>query len=132
MTRLSIDALLANTPVEPREHLNPERVADYVQAREPLPPVVVYQTDEGLLLADGYHRIAAAQQRGSATVEAEIRRHSPGRTSLCSCQGRRSARHHNRRRHHPHQAPQRRLLGSTAVVRWLSKPSPPSRLSDAI
>jgi ParB-like chromosome segregation protein Spo0J len=38
-----------------------------------LPPVVVFETPEGPLLADGYHRVAAARRRGLETVEAEVR-----------------------------------------------------------
>jgi ParB-like chromosome segregation protein Spo0J len=73
MALLEIHALLASPLVDPRAHLDPERVAHYVETHDPLPPVVVYQTAEGLLLVDGYHRIAAAQQRGATTIEAEIR-----------------------------------------------------------
>src|SRR3954467_15358831 len=81
MPQLDIDALLANALVDPHEHLNPERVAHYVEARDPTPPVVVYQTAAGLLLADGYHRLAAAQQRGATTIDAEIR-HGSHRDAL--------------------------------------------------
>ena len=35
--------------------------------------MVVFRTEQGLLLADGYHRVAAAQARGLDTIEAEIR-----------------------------------------------------------
>ena len=38
-----------------------------------LPPIVVFDTPEGLLLVDGYLRLAAARLRGSETVEAEVR-----------------------------------------------------------
>ena len=31
------------------------------------------ETNEGLLLADGYHRVAAARRRGLETIEAEVR-----------------------------------------------------------
>jgi SLT domain-containing protein len=41
-----------------------------------LPPVVVFDTPEGMLLADGYHRVAAARHRGWEMVEAEVRRGS--------------------------------------------------------
>jgi ParB-like chromosome segregation protein Spo0J len=37
-----------------------------------LPPVVVFATPEGMLLADGYHRVAAARLRGLETVESEL------------------------------------------------------------
>ncbi len=38
-----------------------------------LPPVVVFQTAHQLVLADGYHRLAAAQRGGAETIEAELR-----------------------------------------------------------
>jgi ParB-like chromosome segregation protein Spo0J len=38
-----------------------------------LPPVVVFDTPEGPLLADGHHRLAAAGRLGRKTVEAEVR-----------------------------------------------------------
>jgi ParB-like chromosome segregation protein Spo0J len=41
-----------------------------------LPAVVAFDTEEGLLLAGGYHRVAAARDRGLETIEAEVRRGS--------------------------------------------------------
>jgi hypothetical protein len=38
MPKLRIDALLANMPVDPHVHLDPDRVARYVGMRDPLPP----------------------------------------------------------------------------------------------
>jgi hypothetical protein len=39
-----------------------------------LPPVTVFALeDQTLLLVDGYHRLAAAQQAGRTTVRAEVR-----------------------------------------------------------
>ncbi len=37
-----------------------------------MPPVVVLETPEGALLADGYHRVAAAQRAGSDRVLATV------------------------------------------------------------
>jgi ParB-like chromosome segregation protein Spo0J len=48
-------------------------VERYAQGLDALPPVVVFDTEEGLLLADGYHRVAAARRRGLETIEAEVR-----------------------------------------------------------
>jgi len=48
-------------------------VAHYAQMLDTPPPVVVFDTPEGLLLADGYHSVAAAQRRGLEMVEAEVR-----------------------------------------------------------
>lgn len=45
----------------------------YESELEHAPPVVVFETEEGLLLADGYHGLAAARKRGFATIKAEVR-----------------------------------------------------------
>ena len=73
MPQLRIADLLANTPVDPEAHLDAARVERYAEMLDALPPVVVFDTGEGLLLVDGYHRVAAARRRGLETVEAEIR-----------------------------------------------------------
>ena len=75
MPRVPIAALVANPLVDADGHLDAERVRRYVE--EPAqPPVVVFETTEGLLLADGYHRVAAARRRGDETVVAELRKGS--------------------------------------------------------
>ena len=73
MPRLKIAALLASAPTDPEAHLDPARVERYARTLDDLPPVVVFDTPEGLLLADGYHRLAAARRSGLKTVEAEVR-----------------------------------------------------------
>jgi ParB-like chromosome segregation protein Spo0J len=73
MTQLRISDLLANSPVDPQAHLDAERVTRYAEDLDALPPIVVFDTGEGLLVADGYHRLAAARLRGKDTIEAEIR-----------------------------------------------------------
>ena len=57
-------------------HLDAARVERYASSPDELPPVVVFDTGDGLLLADGHHRVAAARRRGADTVDAEIRRGS--------------------------------------------------------
>jgi hypothetical protein len=76
MTVLRIDDLLADAPIDPEAHLDAARVESYAQMLDALPPVVVFDTPEGMLLADRYHRVAAARHRGWETVEAEVRRGS--------------------------------------------------------
>jgi hypothetical protein len=73
MTQVRIADLLACSLVDRAAHLDPERVRHYTELLGDLPPVVAFRTDQGLLLADGYHRVAAAQARGLDTIEAEIR-----------------------------------------------------------
>ena len=76
MTQLRIVDLLANAPIDPEAHLDAARVERYAEMLDALPPVVVFDTREGLLLADRYHRVAAARRRGLKTIEAEVRRGS--------------------------------------------------------
>jgi ParB-like chromosome segregation protein Spo0J len=74
MTELPLADLLANPLVDPEAHLDWQQVARYESELEQAPPVVVFETEEGLLLlADGYHRVTAARRRGLATIKAELR-----------------------------------------------------------
>jgi hypothetical protein len=73
MSRLKIADLFANVPIDPETHLDASRVERYSQMLDALPSVVVFDTPEGLLLADGYHRVAASRRLGLETVEAEMR-----------------------------------------------------------
>jgi hypothetical protein len=76
MTRLRIADLFADPFVDPEAHLDLPQVEHYSRMLAILPPVVVFDTPEGLLLADGYHRVAAARRLGLETVEAEVRKGS--------------------------------------------------------
>ena len=76
MPRLRIADLLAAAPVDPDAHLDPARVGRYAGMLDDLPPVTVFETPEGLLLVDGYHRVAAVRRPGPETVEAQMRRGS--------------------------------------------------------
>jgi hypothetical protein len=73
MTQVRIADLLASSPVDPTAHLDPDRVRHYAELPGDPPPVVAFRTEQGLILADGYHRVAAAQARGLDSIEAEIR-----------------------------------------------------------
>src|SRR5919199_2609837 len=73
MPQLRIVDLLANTPIDPEAHLDAARVKRYAEMLGALPPVIVFDTGKELLLADGYHRLAAARRCGLETVEAEVR-----------------------------------------------------------
>ncbi|MGH8615814.1 MAG: ParB/RepB/Spo0J family partition protein, partial [Gammaproteobacteria bacterium] len=46
----------------------------YEESFDKLPPVVVFKTADGMLLADGFHRVAAAERLGKYHVEAEIKK----------------------------------------------------------
>jgi ParB-like chromosome segregation protein Spo0J len=74
MVDLPIERLLDSALVDPRRHLDLEWVQRYSQHLDELPPVTVFRLDdETLLLADGYHRVAAAQAAGRVRVTADLR-----------------------------------------------------------
>ena len=53
MPQLRIAELSANSPIDPEAHFDDERVKRYAETLDTLPPVVVFDAEEGLLLADG-------------------------------------------------------------------------------
>jgi hypothetical protein len=71
---VEIELLLEESPADPRRHLDQDRVRRYAELLDQLPPVVVFElADHTLLLADGYHRVAAAQLAGRTAVQADMR-----------------------------------------------------------
>src|SRR5829696_3811262 len=66
MPHLRIADLLANAPIDPEAHLDAVRVERYAQMLDALPPIVVFDTPEGLLLVELCrlrHRPRRAQHR---------------------------------------------------------------------
>lgn len=70
---LPISELEQDSIERSRPHLDPERVAYYLGRLDESAPVVVFSINGNLLLADGHHRVAAAEQLGRSTVRAEVR-----------------------------------------------------------
>ena len=68
-TRLSIARLIEVDS----GHVDPEIARRYADQIDDLPPIVVFLTPEGLLVADGYHRLAAAKLLGRDWIEADVR-----------------------------------------------------------
>jgi uncharacterized ParB-like nuclease family protein len=73
MAAIDIDELLERGLADPTEHLDPAAVERYAGMLDEMPPVVVFDMPEGLLLVDGYHRVEAARRAGRATIEADVR-----------------------------------------------------------
>jgi hypothetical protein len=73
--RLVDIADLAQAPIaDNRRHIDGDRVGFYAAYLDEVAPVVVFDTGDQLLLADGYHRVAAAQQLGQAVIRADVRK----------------------------------------------------------
>jgi hypothetical protein len=74
VTPLPLSAITVDPGLQTRASMNPETVAEYAEALTAgirLPPVVVYRDDDGaLLLADGFHRVAAAERAGLSEIDA--------------------------------------------------------------
>jgi hypothetical protein len=74
--KLQIAALQIDDSPQTRAGLNLETVATYAAAMrdgETFQPVVVFQDVERLLLADGFHRVAGAEENGQAEIMADVR-----------------------------------------------------------
>lgn len=66
---------LSQDPIErSRPYLDPERVSFYIEHLDDSTPVIVFNIDGALLLADGHHRVAAAKQLGRTTIAADVRK----------------------------------------------------------
>jgi len=74
--KVTISEIKIDPTVGIRQRLDEETIERYMEILDELPPVVVYQTDGELLLADGFHREAAAQRLNRSEIEAEVRKGS--------------------------------------------------------
>jgi hypothetical protein len=73
MEMLSVAELLADPRIGGAVHLDGDRVDRYAAILDQLPPIVAFRTEDGLILADGYHRVAAARKAGVDIIPAEVR-----------------------------------------------------------
>jgi hypothetical protein len=74
---LPIDSIVVDKTIQPRLRLDPKAVEDYAQSMADgghFPPVVVFSDfDEEYILADGFHRVAAAKEAGLVEILVEVR-----------------------------------------------------------
>ena len=74
---LVVSSIRANAGTQSRATISEATVAEYAEAMirgDRFPPVVVFESEQGLILADGFHRVRSAKQAGFDTISAEIRR----------------------------------------------------------
>jgi len=70
---VALDDLVLDPDLNLRDRLDDFTVERYAEAWDRLPPITVYEIDERWLLADGFHRHAAAVMLGKRTIPAEVR-----------------------------------------------------------
>ena len=70
---LPLDDMVLDPNLNLRDRLDDFTVERYAEAWQRLPPVTVFEVDGRWLLADGFHRHAAAVMLGRQTIPAEIR-----------------------------------------------------------
>src|SRR5205807_9038746 len=70
---LPLDELVLDPTLNLRDRLDDFTVERYAEAWQRMPPVTVFEIDGRWLLADGFHRHAAAVVIGRGTIPAEIR-----------------------------------------------------------
>jgi ParB-like nuclease domain len=68
-----LDDLVLDQNLNLRDRLDDFTVERYADSWERLPPITVFKVDDRLLVADGFHRHAAAIMLGKRTIRAEIR-----------------------------------------------------------
>jgi ParB/Sulfiredoxin domain len=73
---VEVATLTGSALADPPRHLDEGKLARYAQILDQLPPVVVFELPDGLLLVDGYHRLEAARRLGRRIVRAEVRQGS--------------------------------------------------------
>lgn len=75
---IKLAAITTTAGTQIRASLSTEVVGQYADAMQDLannkfPPVVVFQTGDNFILADGFHRVAAAKVNGFTDIQADIR-----------------------------------------------------------
>src|SRR5205823_1149133 len=70
---IALDDLVLDPNLYLRDRLDDFTVERYADSWDRLPPVTVYEVDGTLLLADGFHRHAAAVMLGRSSLPAEVK-----------------------------------------------------------
>ena len=71
--KLKLEDIIRAADVQIRTSLHRETVEHYMDVLDNLPPVQVVKTKDGYILADGFHRVAAAERLERVSIEAEVK-----------------------------------------------------------
>ena len=72
MQTLKLKQIIKHRDLQVREQLDMNRVEFLTEVIEGWDPLLVYRVDSKYYLADGYHRITAAERLGLETINAEV------------------------------------------------------------
>jgi ParB-like chromosome segregation protein Spo0J len=67
--KLAIADIIVDPAIQIREGNDEDTVQRYMESFDSLPPVDVFDTEDGWLLADGFHRTAAGERLGRTEIE---------------------------------------------------------------
>src|SRR3990170_5015758 len=70
--KIALAEITLDPAVNIREQLDEETIQWYMEVFDQLPPVIVYRWNGQTLLADGFHRYAAAERLGKREIAVEI------------------------------------------------------------
>ena len=76
MKTLNLQAIIIDKGTQSRAQISEETVTDYAEAMsagDTFPPITVYHDGVDYYLADGFHRLHAAQRLGRASIQAEVK-----------------------------------------------------------
>ncbi len=72
--KLALRDIVVDSSVDIRERLDEPTISTYMEVFDRLPPITVFETPEGMILADGFHRVSAATRLGHQEVEADVKK----------------------------------------------------------
>ena len=86
MPKIAINKIVVDPTVQIRRANHEPTIRRYEESFDKLPPVVVFDVPgEGRLLADGFHRIAAAERLGRREIDATLRKGTRERRAGVRC-----------------------------------------------
>lgn len=74
--KIALTEITLDPAVNIREQLDEETIQWYMEIFDQLPPIIAYQWNGQVLLADGFHRYAAAERLGKREITVEVRQGS--------------------------------------------------------
>ena len=72
MVEMSVESIEMDPAIQIRDSNHGETIERYMDSFDQLPPIDVFETPDGVFVADGFHRLAAAIRLGRLTIEVTV------------------------------------------------------------